>query len=361
MKSSYRAGAIGRTGRGNFGHGLHTCYQDVANVDLVAIADDNDEGRLVASGATGARAAYADYREMLENEDLDIVSVCPRWVDCHEEMIHAALDAGCHVYSEKPMTATPEAADRIIHKADSAGLKIAVAHQAAYLPQLQATFEEILNGRIGEVCHIRSAGKMDHRGGGEDLLVLGTHLFNLMRILVGDPTSVWGHVTVEGRPIQPEDAVEANEPIGLIAGDVVRGFYAFEHGVTAEFESRRRSERDGRPYGMEIQGTKGAIAFNAHVGEVTLLEDDVCAPWEADQSWAELEFETAPLMSGNALAMADLVACIESGAEPISSAKGARTALEMILGIYASQVSGQRVALPLQDRRHPLDVWKSGN
>jgi predicted dehydrogenase len=59
---------------------------------------------------------------MLEKEDLDIVSVCPRWVDCHVEMIVAALEAGCHVYSEKPMTATPEDADRIIDLADAKGL-----------------------------------------------------------------------------------------------------------------------------------------------------------------------------------------------------------------------------------------------
>lgn len=358
MAKQYRAGAIGRTGGGNFGHGLHTCYRDVPNVDLVAVSDPDSDGRAKAVADTGAERGYADYREMLEKEDLDIVSVCPRWVDCHEEMITAALEAGCHVYSEKPMSASPDEADRVIALAESRGLKIAVAHQAAYLPQVRAVLELVQSGRIGPLVAIHAAGKMDHRGGGEDLLVLGTHLFNLMRLFAGDPLSVCGRVTVGGRDITKADIREANEPIGPIAGDRVDATYAFGNGVTASFTSRVRENRDGRPYGMEIVGEKGAIAFNASADPVTLLEDDAVTPWNPDQSREVLPLETAPLMAGNALAVKDLVDAVEQDREPISSARGARTALEMIVGIYRSQITGKRVPLPLEERRHPLDVWR---
>jgi len=356
MSKVYRAGAIGRTGRGNFGHGLHTCYAHVPNVDLVAIADDDQGGREKAAADTGVVRTYADYREMLEKEDLDIVSVCPRWVDCHEAMIIAALEAGCHVYSEKPMTATPEEADRIIDLAEAKGLRIAVAHQAAYLPQIHAIKALVDGGRIGKVLSIRAAGNQDHRGGGEDMIVLGTHLFNLMRLFVGDAVSVWGRVTVEGRDIRPEDVRQAGEPVGWIAGDTVQSFYTFENGVTGQFESRKRENRDGRPYGVEITGESGAIAFNAHVANVTLLEDDAATPWEIDHKSKPVELETAPLMDGNALAIADLVRAVEEERDPIASARGARAALEMILGAYTSQITGTRVGLPLEERRHPLEV-----
>lgn len=357
MANRYRAGAIGRTGRGNFGHGLHTCYDTVDHVDLVALADDDDEGRADAARATGVGRTYADYREMLEKEDLDLVSVCPRWVDCHEDMITAALEAGCHVYSEKPMTATPESADRVIDLADRKGLKIAVAHQAAYLPQVRSMLEDVRQGRIGTLVSIRSAGKCDHRGGGEDLIVLGTHLFNLMQIVAGAPESVLGHVTVDGRALCPDDVREAGEPVGAIAGDSVMGMFAFSGGVTGHFESRKRENRDGRPYGMEIRGSEGAIAFDASAGQMAILEDDAFAPWDADQKRTALPYEAVPLMQGNVLAVQDLIEAIEQDREPISSARRARTALEMILGIYASEVSRQRVDLPLEDRRHPLVVW----
>ena len=360
MAKTYKAGAIGRTGRGNFGHGLHTCYADVPNVDLVAVADDDEDGRAKAVADTGAERSYADYREMLEKEDLDIVSVCPRWVDCHLDMILATLDAGCHVYSEKPMTASPEDADRVIERAEERGLRMAVAHQAAYLPQIQQAIDLIRSGKIGDVISVRSAGKQDHRGGGEDLLVLGTHLFNLMRLVVGDARTVFACVTHEGAHLRPEHVREAGEPIGWIAGDRVHAFYEFESGVTATFESRQRQIRDGRPYGMEIVGESGTIAFDASASNISLLEDNSYAPWVADQERKPLNFEKGPLMSGNALAIEDLIEAVEGGREPISSARGARMALEMILGVYASEIAGERVSLPLADRRHPLEVFKRG-
>jgi predicted dehydrogenase len=359
MADTYRAGAIGRTGRGNFGHGLHKCYASVEGVDLIAVADEDAEGLAKAREETGAEQAYSDYREMLAKADLDIVSVCPRWVDCHGEMITAALEAGCHVYSEKPMTATPAAADRLIDLADSKGLKIAVAHQAAYLPQIKAIQKEISAGRIGKVVSVHASGKQDHRGGGEDLIVLGTHLFNLMRIFFGDPRSVMGQVTVDDRPLRKEDVREAGEPVGPIAGDALHGLYVFEGGITAEFVSRRREIRDGRPYGMEIRGEKAAIAFNAAGAQVSILEDDAIAPWDAEQSRTACTYDTAPLMAGNDLAIQDLLSAIKANRDPLSSARGARVALEMILGIYASEISGERVSFPLSDRRHPLDVWKN--
>ena len=68
----------------------------------VAVADPDEEGRRQAAEETGAERTYADYREMLKVEDLDVAIVCPRWVDCHEEMVTACVEAGCHVYCEKP-------------------------------------------------------------------------------------------------------------------------------------------------------------------------------------------------------------------------------------------------------------------
>ena len=66
--------------------------------------DEDDEGRAQGQEQTGAPAAYESWREMLEKESPDIVSVCPRWTDCHLEMVTACLEAGAHVYCEKPMT-----------------------------------------------------------------------------------------------------------------------------------------------------------------------------------------------------------------------------------------------------------------
>src|SRR4051794_7895950 len=203
---TYRAGAIGRTGGGNYGHGLHLAFKGIENVEFVAVADADEAGRRKAVAETGAAREYGDYRQMLERERLDLVSVCPRWVDCHVEMVLACLEAGCHVYCEKPMTASLEEGDRIVAAAKRARRKVAVAHQGVYLPGAHTVRRLLQEGRVGAVQAIYAHGKQDHRGGGEDMITLGTHLFNLMRFFAGDVAWMSAHVTTEGREVTRADA-----------------------------------------------------------------------------------------------------------------------------------------------------------
>ena len=67
---SFRIGIIGHTGRGNYGHSLDMAFVGVEGVEIVALADPDDEGRAETAARTGAATAYADYREMLDREKL---------------------------------------------------------------------------------------------------------------------------------------------------------------------------------------------------------------------------------------------------------------------------------------------------
>jgi predicted dehydrogenase len=102
MPKTYRVGIIGRTGKGNYGHDVDVAFTKLSNVEIVAVSDDDDQGRETAKRRTNAKTAYANYRHMLETEKLDIVAICPRWIDKHHEMLLAAAEASCHVYMEKP-------------------------------------------------------------------------------------------------------------------------------------------------------------------------------------------------------------------------------------------------------------------
>src|SRR5262245_29662565 len=106
MQRTYRVAVIGRTGRGNYGHGLDVVWRALDNVEVVAVADENEQGRAAAAKRLGARNAYADYRQMLQKERPRIVSVAPRWLDCHRDMVVACAEAGASVFLEKPMCRT---------------------------------------------------------------------------------------------------------------------------------------------------------------------------------------------------------------------------------------------------------------
>ena len=353
-QKTYRAAAIGHTGAGNFGHALHTPYKDIENVEFIAVADPDAAGREKAAAEAGARRSYADYRDMLEKEALDIVSVCPRWTTEHVDMVTACIEAGCHVYSEKPMTATLADGDLIVSTAKAHGKKVAVAHQAVYLPATHTIKKMLDDGKIGTVQAIYASGKQDHRGGGEDMIVLGTHLFNMMRFFVGDVAWMQSHVTNNGKEIAYGDDHEPTEPVGPVAGDCINSYLAFKSGVSGFFVSRRDQAGSGR-YGMEIVGSDGIFSLRGDVANRLMVYPyPVLVPASPDQAWEAIDLDDTPFSGGNELAIRDLIDAIENDRKPISAAEDAVAALEVILGAYESQLSGGRVSFPIANREHPL-------
>jgi len=357
----YKGAAIGWTGRGNWGHGLHLGLKNHERVEVVAVADEGEEDRLAKQAELSAGKAYADWRAMLQRERPEIVTVGPRWTDCHLEMVLACLEAGAHVYCEKPMTWNLADGDQIVAKAAAVGKKVAVAHQGAYLPRIQHVQQILNEGRIGQVQAVYAHGKQDRRGGGEDMIVLGTHLFNTMRLFVGDVDWVSAHITQDGRELQIADVREADEPVGPIAGDCVNAYFAFNSGVAGFFDSRKFVEGGGKRMGMEIVGSEGTILLRGGGSGVAMLYPHaVLDPADAQQCWQDIdEVADEPLSLGNDRAIADLIEAAENDREPISSAADAVAALEMILAAYEAQITGGRVRLPLQ-RRHPLLAWREG-
>ena len=97
------------------------------------------------------------------------------------------------------MTRTLAEADKVIAAAETAGTKIAVAHQwGRFHPGIVQVREWIADGRIGDLRTLRAHGKCDARGGAHDLFVLGTHLLDLMRTIAGDVAWATGHVQQGG-------------------------------------------------------------------------------------------------------------------------------------------------------------------
>ena len=218
---------------------------------------------------------------MLAKEELDIVSVCPRWIPEHLELVPACLDAGCHIYCEKPMTATLADGDAIVSAAKEKGLKIAIAHQGVYSPVTQALKKALAEGIIGDVQAIYVHGKQDARGGGEDMITLGTHTFNMMRFFVGDVKWVHAHITVNGREITIDDAWEGTEPVGPVAGDCVNSYFAFKSGVSGLYDSRK--DQFGRG-GMEILGSEGILIPGGGPNSVTVYPHACWLPRDESQS-----------------------------------------------------------------------------
>ncbi|WP_045517070.1 Gfo/Idh/MocA family protein [Neobacillus niacini] len=91
-----------------------------------------------------------DYKELLEREDIDAVAILsPDYL--HEEHAVAALQAGKHVYCEKPLAITPEGCDRIIDETEKSGKHFMIGFNMRYMSMYQTMKEIIDSGVIGDI------------------------------------------------------------------------------------------------------------------------------------------------------------------------------------------------------------------
>jgi predicted dehydrogenase len=364
-KAKWRAGIIGHTGQGNYGHGLDLVFNDRPNVEVVAVADPDAAGREGAAKNSRALRQYADYREMLEKEKPHLVSVAPRATAEHHAMAMSAFSIGAHVYMEKPFATTLAEADELIAFADKKRLRIAVAHQMRLAPGILNLKQSIGEGLIGELVQIRAYGKQDNRAGGEDLLVLGTHLFDLIRFFAGNPVWCSARVLQSGREITRQNARAASEEIGPVAGDEIEAQFAFENGIQVSFTSRAKLRQNVGHWGLELIGSKTTARILADVDPRILVIKS--GPWTdagRTDEWQPLEndpglrarVEDRGFVAANRRVVDDWLEAIEQTREPVCSGFAAMKALEMVMSVYQAALTRGRVEFPLAPRQHPLSA-----
>ena len=372
MSKTYSAAVIGSTGKGGYGHRLDTAF-DIDDVELVAIADHDPEGLADAGERLGVSQLYRDYRQMLEMEKPDFVSIAPSWVTERVPMIEAAAAVGCHIYCEKPVAGSLVEVDTIVAACQSAKVKMAVAHQWRAMLPVQKIIKDVKVGKFGKLLRVRTRPKDDSRGGGEELLLHGTHLFDLMMAFAGEPRWASGHITVDNREATTEDTGQGNAPVGPIIGDSISAIFGFDNGVRGFFDSTAGLAIPGESnfdnlYGLSLECERASLELR-EPGDVYIYPVPRVLPDLRDLAWERVWMrewherpEHAPdllrknwLNIGNKTLARDLIDAAEADREPLSSIRMVRFVNEMVQGVYSSHLlSGQRITIPLTERTHPL-------
>ncbi|MEP6813732.1 MAG: Gfo/Idh/MocA family oxidoreductase [Actinomycetota bacterium] len=167
-------------------------------------ARDGARARQVADAA-GVPEAYDDWRRLVDDPAVDLVSVATPPA-AHAEIVAAALDARKPVLCEKPLAATVEAAERLEELAAAAGVPTLVDFEFRGLPSFRRARELLREGAIGRVLQLEvawhlgsrlAAGlapswKDDAEAGGGTLLALGVHSFDYVEWLLGPVESLCG-------------------------------------------------------------------------------------------------------------------------------------------------------------------------
>jgi predicted dehydrogenase len=362
-KKIYRVGVIGSTGRGGYGHSLDEAFLEVPRTRIIAVADDDPAGLTKAAERLSTKQTFADYHRMLNEVELDMAVICPRWVDQHRDMAVAAAQRGIHILIEKPFCRTLSEADEIVAACEKSGAKLAIGHITRYSPTLNTVQRIIDEGKIGRVLEFRGRGKEDRRGGGLDLWVLGTHIMDLIRAFGGD--AQWCHATVlqNGKLVTQDDVFEGAEGLGPLAGDEVHAMYKMSDGAMAYFSSLKHAGNAKR-FALQIYGSEGILEFREGIlPDVKYLDDATWSPGRSGAKWQAVSsagIGKAEPLSGRRyqsryrLAIEDLLAAIEEDRQPLCGVYNARGATEMIVAAFESHRQGGPVKFPLENRQNPL-------
>ena len=361
------------------GHFTHYSFTGLPGVEVAALADSNPESEKTFR-LTGAQRRYDSFYAMMEKEKPDIVVLCSRLPGEHYEQIRFALNHHCHVLCEKPLAEEPEQADELLALSRKTNCLVQMAHLARFAPTFREMKRMIHAGEIGRIltCHMR--GKEDTRGGGEDMLVLGTHVLDAAAWIFGMPEQVYSDIRIQGHALTVKDVLHTTEPLGPCGGDEVFSLYRFPNRVNGVFESREVIERGDQRLGISVCGTKGILTIRYTGHRDLRICRDFPVPME-DQSHFEVVTppEDAPIpdavpleyralginpdqyynlyfAENNRRAAWNLLRAIE-GKEPLTAGlESALESLEMITGAYQSALTHAPILFPLVNRRNPLAV-----
>lgn len=265
---------VGVIGNGQIGTAHLERYAKIPEVEVVAVADLSPEKVEAAKQKSGAAHGYTDFRELLKRDDIEAVDVCVH-NNKHAPITIAALEAGKHVYCEKPMAGTYRDAERMMQAAQKAGLKLHIQMGTLFTPESHAARRIIADGHLGRVYHVRSFGYrrrgrpfVDGYGtanfvdksicAGGALFDMGIYHIAQILHLIGNPSVK----TVTGMTHQALDMYEDRKAFsGFNVEEMGLGFVRLEGGITFDIEETWAVHHDGSE-ASKILGSKGGLRLN---------------------------------------------------------------------------------------------------
>jgi len=325
---------IGPYGRWQGPHAHAACYRAVEQVELVAGSDPHagQGAAFAARWGLDAGHIYTDYREMLERERPDIVSIAtstrPR-----ERILLDVVERGAGVqaiWAEKPIAMSLEEGDRMVAACREAGIVLAVGASRCWDATYNRMRELIELGEIGQPLQVIALGQ-------SNLSHMGSHLLTLLAYLAGGKCQ-WAFGQMES----DEQAASDDDLRG-------NGFLQFDNGVQAFV---RATPCGAAEWEFDVIGTEGRVRAIADGEEVEFWKRLPATLPGRGREAARLVFPRPQrIETANVRTVRDILACLTSGKKPICDGEDALHALEIAIAMREShRRGGQRVALPLADR-----------
>ena len=311
--------------------GTHAeAYVDCPRTELVCGSSRNAGRRERFEARTGAKT-YADWREMVAEESLDIVSIAT-YTPYHAEITEACAEHGARaVFCEKPIASTVADGLRMIEACEQADAILAINHNRRFTPSYRRLRDFVAEGGLGELtsCTLQwGSGRLGN---------VGTHMIDALQMLTGRQVeAVTGVLDLSGKPDCRGE--QFSDPGGW-------GLMRLEGGVMVTLDA---ADYGSVPVILGLNGSKGQAVTGRRGVDLTFA-DGRTDHWPAHARGTSMD-----------LAVSEIVAWLDGAGDFPYSPRGALRTLEAILGFHVSHDrEGAWVALPLagEDRQREL---KSG-
>ena len=335
------------------GMGRHHCkaIQMAPEARLVAICDIDAERLRPASKDYGCRA-YAEFEELLSDDEVEVVNIATP-SGMHSEMGIQATEAGKHLIVEKPADIVAERIDALIAAGQKNQVKVGCIFQSRLDPLNIRIREAIQEGRLGKLIGVhghlpwyrkqsyydglhgswKGTWKMD---GGGSLMNQGVHTVDLLQWLVGRVEGVMGMFGVFAHEIEAED-----QTVALLR---------FENGAIGTLYTTTCCY-PGYDQVVTLYGTEGSILKQEGLLRGWKLMDDAEGKEEEEllNFYGEKEGTSgssdpmAVSFDGHTQIITDMVEAIKEDREPMINLESTRHAVEIINAIFESGRSGREI------------------
>jgi len=292
MAGQQRRLRVGVVGIGFVGAAHVDAIRRITQAEVVAVASSTSERAHQHAAALGIPRAYADYRALVADPDIDVVHNCTPNV-LHHPVNRAIIEAGKACFSEKPLTMTAAEADDLVRLAEATGVPTAVNFNHRGFPQAQEMRAMIASGEIGAVHAVHGSylqdwllfdtdwnWRLDPTQGGTTRVIgdIGSHWMDLAQHLTGSRiVSVMADLgtlfQTRQRPDGPIETFQraddmARVPVAIDTEDFASVLVRFENGARGSFTVSQVSAGRKNRLSLQVDGGSGALAWCSEESEL---------------------------------------------------------------------------------------------
>jgi predicted dehydrogenase len=339
-------------------------FRALPDVEVVAVCDVDAERSARLAAEFGVRAHYTDYAQLLDEHELELVTVCTM-PNTHRELTLAALRRGAHVLCEKPFALDLEEARTMTNAARAADRLLSVGFNMRFTDNALALHELVAAGHVGAPVYARAWGRAGEPpwwgrhyekavSGGGALAATAVHLLDLCLWTAGFPLplSVSASATTAFPLKRRWTAPTPEAAAAYDVEDLVSAHVRFEGGFWLTLEGAWVWDRPGWDYSFELQAENALLEFDplrvTRESEGELL--DATPRIERPIDWA-VDF---PLSVGREIA--DVVGAVRESRPPVVRPEEALIVQAITDAVYRSAETGVEVQVERVDEPLTLEV-----